>query len=102
MTSDTALSRELKSLHEELSTAHRQRRSTHAGHAHASRRKAAPVSHPVEAAEERQLHGELGNFVNVIKEFVAEAEKDVSAHPAATVIGAMVVGILIGRLLGRR
>ena len=102
MTSHAALSRELKSLHEELSTSHRERRSPRPGHGSASGAKAAPVSKPKDTAEEQQLHGELGDFVHVIKEFVEEAEKDVSTHPAASVIGAMVVGILIGRLLGRR
>jgi ElaB/YqjD/DUF883 family membrane-anchored ribosome-binding protein len=38
----------------------------------------------------------------VITEFVEEAEQNVSEHPTASVVGALVVGILIGRLLGRR
>ena len=31
-----------------------------------------------------------------------EAEKGISAHPTQSVAGALLVGILIGRLLGRR
>ncbi len=31
-----------------------------------------------------------------------EVEKDIASHPAQSVVGALVVGILIGRLLGRR
>ena len=49
----------------------------------------------------RGLHEELRELDNEIKEFVDDAEKNVSAHPTASVIGAMVLGILIGRLLGR-
>ena len=37
-----------------------------------------------------------------IKNFFAETEKNISAHPGQSVIGALLVGILIGRLLGRR
>jgi len=37
-----------------------------------------------------------------VKNFFAETEKNISAHPAQSVIGALLVGILIGHLLGRR
>jgi len=33
--------------------------------------------------------------------FFDEAEKGISAHPTQSVVGALLVGILIGRLLGR-
>ena len=101
MTADAVLSRELNSLHEELSAASRRERpSPPAADASANRAITAPVSQPEGTAEEQ--HGELGNFVHVIKEFIEDAEKDVSMHPTASVIGAIIVGILIGRLLGRR
>lgn len=101
MTVNAVLSRELKSLHEELSASHRERSLPPADRTSTSGGTAARASQLEESAEEQQLHGELREFANVITEFVEEAEKDVSAHPTASVIGAMVVGILIGRLLGR-
>jgi len=40
--------------------------------------------------------------MNELTEFFEEAEKNIVAHPAATAIGALVVGLIIGRLLQRR
>lgn len=100
MTADAVLSRELKSLQEELSASHRERQSP-AERTSASAGTAARGGQPEDAAEEQQLRAELREFVNATTEFVADAEKKVSANPTASVIGAMVVGILIGRLLGR-
>jgi ElaB/YqjD/DUF883 family membrane-anchored ribosome-binding protein len=57
---------------------------------------------PEESAEEQQLKDELREFIDTATEFIEEAEKNLSAHPAATVVGALLAGILIGRLLGRR
>ena len=34
--------------------------------------------------------------------FFEEAEKSIATHPAQSVVGGLLVGILIGRLLGRR
>ena len=34
--------------------------------------------------------------------FFEEAEKSISAHPAQSVVGAFLAGVLVGRLLGRR
>ena len=101
MTADAVLSRELKSLQEELSASHRERLSP-ADRTSASGATAARAGQPEDTAEEQQLRVELREFVKVITEFVEEAEKKVSENPTASVIGAMVVGILIGRLLGRR
>jgi len=101
VTADAVLSRELKSLQEELSAAQRERLSP-ADRTSASGGAAARAGQPENTAEEQQLRAELREFVNVITEFVEEAEKKVSENPTASVIGAMVVGILIGRLLGRR
>jgi hypothetical protein len=48
-------------------------------------------------------YGAGSKFVDdAVTEFFEEAEKNVSAHPAAHVIGGVGVGILIGRLPGRR
>ena len=102
MTTDAVISRELKSLQDELSTSNRERRSPSANRVSASDRVAAQVSQPEDTAEEPQLQRELHELVNTITEFVEEAEENISAHPTASVASALVVGILIGRLLGRR
>ncbi|HML08684.1 MAG TPA: hypothetical protein VK430_11225 [Xanthobacteraceae bacterium] len=101
MTRDAELLRELKSLREELSAAQQKRMSQAAALSSAAAKTASPTTQPDDTAEEQQLHGELREFVDVIKDFVQETEKNISAHPAATAIGAMIVGILIGRLLSR-
>jgi ElaB/YqjD/DUF883 family membrane-anchored ribosome-binding protein len=101
VTTDAVISRELKSLQDELSTSNRERRSPSADQVPASDRAAAKASQPEDTAEEPQLQRELHELVNTITEFVEEAEENISAHPTASVVGALVVGILIGRLLGR-
>jgi ElaB/YqjD/DUF883 family membrane-anchored ribosome-binding protein len=99
---DAVLSRELKNLHEELLTSRRERSLPAADQTSAGASKAARASQPQDTAQEQELRNKLSEFVETITEYVEEAEKNVSAHPAASVAGAMVVGILIGRLLGRR
>ena len=34
--------------------------------------------------------------------FLEDREKDIGAHPVAVAIGGVVVGMIIGRMLGRR
>ena len=99
MAADDVVSRELKSLQEELSASQRQR----------SERTTAPSIQPAASpepasasAERRELRDQLGELANAVTSFLEEAEKEVAAHPAQSVVGALVVGILIGRLLGRR
>ena len=99
---DSVLLHELKSLREEVSSSQKERLSRAADRASAGDEAAGSPVQPIEAIEERRLDGELRELVDAIKEFAQDAEKNASAHPAATAIGAMVVGILIGRLLGRR
>ena len=55
-----------------------------------------------ESPDERELRDQLRGLANEVTKFFDEAEKSISAHPTESVIGAMLVGILIGRLLGRR
>jgi ElaB/YqjD/DUF883 family membrane-anchored ribosome-binding protein len=99
MASDDVVSRELQSLREELSASQRAR---------ADRPAAPPAStpsspEPISASEEkRDLRDQLGELANAVTSFIEDAEKEVAAHPAQSVVGALVVGILIGRLLGRR
>jgi len=103
MATDAVVSRELKSLHEELSTSQRERVSSiPSPAAGGSGTTATPPHPPIEAAEERELRDQLRELVNEVTTFFAEAEKNISTHPTQSVVGAMLVGILIGRLLGRR
>ena len=99
MASDDVVSRELKSLQEELSSSQRARAERNAAPA-----TPAPSSpEAISATEEkRELRDQLGELANAVTSFIEEAEKEVAAHPAQSVVGALVVGILIGRLLGRR
>ena len=107
MSADPVLSRELKSLQDEVAASQRARTSPSpvpnvrdakaAGDA-----AAAPADAAEESAEEQKLRSELGELVDEASKFFAEAEKSVSTHPTASVVGALVVGILIGRLLAKR
>lgn len=103
MAADAVVSRELKSLQEELSTSQRERMSpTPSPAAAASGTTATPPPPPQEAAEEFELREQLRELVNQVTTFFEEAEKNVTAHPTESVVGALLVGVLIGRLLGRR
>ena len=97
----TALSHELKSLQEELSVSKGERAALPADDASASGA-AASVGQPEDTADEQQRRRDLREFASAITEFVQQAETNVSMRTTATVMGAMIVGILIGRLLGRR
>ena len=101
MAADSALSKELEALKEELAALRTQRRSRPGPAAADSdtRRRHEP---PPAAEDGHHLHGELRDLVKLITEYVEEAETNLAAHPTATVVGALVVGILIGRSLGRR
>jgi len=55
-----------------------------------------------EDPEVRYLREQLRDLVDEITDFFEEAGKNVAAHPAESVLGAMLVGVLIGFLLGRR
>lgn len=102
MAADAVVSRELKSLQEELSSSQREHPSSPADPVSVSAGTAPQTSQLEDTADELQLRGAVGKFIEAITEFFEEAEKNVSAHPAAHVIGGIAVGILIGRLVGRR
>ena len=104
MPADAVLSRELKSLQEELSVSQRERLSPTSAPAApiVSGAIAVPVSPPKETVDEYELREQLHDFANEVTKFFEEVEKNISAHPTESVVGAMLVGVLIGRLLGRR
>jgi hypothetical protein len=102
MVADSEVSREPQSLQEGLSASQREHPSSPADPVSVSAGAAPQTSQPEDTADEQQLHGAVGKFIEAITEFFEEAEKNVSAHPAAHVIGGIVVGVLIGRLFGRR
>jgi hypothetical protein len=100
MATDVLVSRELKSLQDELSVAKTQRA--------ANIERSTPIAPPTaaepppEPSDEVELHGQMRQFAHELTELFGEAEKGISAHPTQSVAGALLVGILIGRLLGRR
>jgi ElaB/YqjD/DUF883 family membrane-anchored ribosome-binding protein len=102
MAEDVVVSRELKSLQEELSASQRERAAA-SGHASAALTALADLPKETkETREEKELRDQLRELMDEVKNFFAETEKNISARPAQSVIGALLVGILIGHLLGRR
>ena len=61
----------------------------------------APAASVAETPQERELRDQLRELTNEVTHFFEEAEKNISAHPVQSVVGALLVGILIGRLLPR-
>jgi hypothetical protein len=102
MVADAELSREPQSAQEELSASQRERPSSPADPVPVGAGTAPQPNQLEDTADEQQLNGTVGKFIEAITEFFEEAGKNVSAHPTAHVIGGIVVGILIGRLVGRR
>jgi len=102
VTSDPVVSRELKSLRAEFTTAQRERSSAPVASPVTSSAAPPPSSGQPETPDERELKDQLHALVDEVTSFLEEAEKGISAHPAQSVVGALLVGILIGRLLGRR
>jgi ElaB/YqjD/DUF883 family membrane-anchored ribosome-binding protein len=104
MAADVLVSRELKSLQNELASAKMERA--------ANAEQVAPTSPAIASAsateasaqlpEQAELQGYLRQLAEEVTELFGEAEKNISAHPTQSVAGALVLGILIGRLLGRR
>jgi len=98
MAADMVVSRELKSLQDELSATQRERPAT----------PAAPSATPAEPAtpsnkdgNEGELREQLRELASEVTSFFEDAEKGIAAHPTQSVVGALLLGILVGRLLGR-
>ena len=104
MATDVVVSRELKSLQDELSATKMLRAANSAGSTATSAPIAPPTAAepPPEPSDEVELQGQMRQFAHELTELFGEAEKGISAHPTQSVAGALLVGILIGRLLGRR
>ena len=103
MASDIVLSRELTSLQEEVAAARRERQQAPLPEVDRTAAGAMAVANaaPEEGAEAQALHDQLGELVDQVTEFFEGAEKNIAARPTESVIGALLLGILIGRLLGR-
>lgn len=110
MSPDPLLSDELKSLQEEVAAVQRQASERPApasdgivvsGVPTAPRPAAAEAAAPEEAGEDRALRDQLNDFIDHVTQFFEDAEKNIAAHPTESVIAALLLGILIGRLLGR-
>ena len=99
MTADAVVARELKSLQDELSATQREQAVAAVPPPAAA---SDPVDSPAETADDRHLGDQLAQLVSEVTDFFAEAEKKIAAHPAQSVLAALVVGIVIGRLLPRR
>jgi len=99
MTADVVVSRELRSLQDEVSAAQRERLAAPATQPLPPSSPAEPVH---ESAEDHELREHLRELTNEVTSFFQDPEKSISAHPTQSVVSALLVGILIGRLLGRR
>jgi hypothetical protein len=105
---DPVVARELKALQDDVSTSQRQRHARReaapAVSPDASTREAISVTsnEPAEEADDAQeLRDHFREFLDEATAFFDEAEKNIAAHPTASVLGALLIGILIGRLAGR-
>ena len=99
MAADIVVSRELKSLQNEIAARQRERLDAPRAAAAVS---SSPAEPSKEDADERELRDQLRDLTGEVASFFEEAEKGISTHPAQSVVGALLVGILIGRLLARR
>ena len=90
MASDVLVSRELKSLQDELAAGKIDRAARGGAGASSSAGPAGSAAQSQEAPADE------------VTELFGKAETNIAAHPAQSVAAALLVGILIGRLLGRR
>lgn len=104
---DAVLSRELRSLQEELARSQQERsaaasRRTGVAHEATTNEPAAPPISPDDAREEQILQQQIRELSDEVTKFFEQAEKSVSEHPARSVLAALLLGMVIGCLSGRR
>jgi len=100
MRADPALKREVKSLQEELSASKRARSA--AASASGPSPATASAAPSERGTDEQQVRDQINELVNEVSGFLGRAEAKMAAHRIESIAGALLVGILIGRLLGRR
>ena len=102
MSADPVLTRELQSLKDELTTARpepaAQKPSVEGPTA--GNEPPGPSAGPTDPSRDAQ--GQLGELIKELTGFVEDAEKNISAYPAMSVVAALLLGILIGAALARR
>ena len=111
MPADAVLSRELKSLQEELAATRRQRPVQSAGGlagppvgagTAAVGESLAPNGRQEEPADEQELRSQLRDLAKEVTDFANDAEKNISAHPATSMLAALLMGMVIGSLIAHR
>jgi len=98
MASDVIVSQELKSLQDELFASQKERLAA----APRSETPQAPAESVKETSDQRELRDQLHQLASELAGFFDQVETNISTHPTQSVVGALLVGILIGRLLGTR
>lgn len=105
MPNDALVAQELKSLQAELAAVQPARvEPPTAAAPPAAAGAAAGGGSPSSAddANEQEALDYLREFTDEATEFFKEAERNIAVHPTESVVAALLIGILIGRLLGRR
>jgi hypothetical protein len=104
MSSDALVSQELKSLQAELSAGQRARVTPAPAVAPAADggRPTLKPAEPADDAGQEEALGYLRELTVEATRFFEEAEKNIATHPTESVVGALLIGIVIGRFLGRR
>jgi len=107
MPADPVLSSELTALREELARSRAERdspapasRDTAPNRAPGKPETAGPP--PNASAEDQHEWARLKEFTDEMAGFFEQAEETVSEHPAESIVAALLLGIVIGCLLGRR
>ena len=98
MAIDATLTDELQALKEELA-AGRGERPPRPNSAEQTEAEPPPAGEP---DEDRHIVEQLQDLIATFKDYIEEAEHNIAEHPAASVVGALLLGILIGRHIGKR
>ncbi len=103
MSRDPVLTRELQSLKDELKTASSEPAAQIPPAEGPTTSAGAPgfADAPAESSPPKD-EGQLAELIKELTGFVDDAEKNISAHPAMSVVAALLLGILIGAALARR